>query len=233
MLVYALAAFGPRGLGIEKADDAVGVADGRDFRIGHHDRLVGEAHREQRAALDARRTVAKHPIEAVPQLADDSLDALVSESVLVAGLRGRKQVQRVDPLVADQRLRQLGVPLGDVDEVIDDPPLCAQHEVEVSQPDVEIDDADALAGLCERRADRRGRGGLAHPAFSGCDYDHFAHAFVLMGSIQDLQFEFVSIQTDLEAPTLDFGLHLFGRDVDAADAQEFGPRLLAEDSRRG
>ena len=102
------------------------------------------------------------------------------ESVLVAGLRGRQQVQSVDPLVADQRLRQLGVSLRDVDEVIDDPPLRAEHKVEVPQANVEIDDADALAALRERRANRRGRGGFAHPAFARCDHDDLAHAFVLI-----------------------------------------------------
>ena len=60
----------------------------------------------------------------------------------------------------------LASPLRDVDEVIDDPPLRAHHEVEVAQPNVEIDDAHALAALRERRADRGGRRGFAHPAFS-------------------------------------------------------------------
>ena len=139
-----------------------------------------------------------------------------------------------DPLVADQRLRQFGVPLGDIDEVIDDPPLGAEHQVEVSQADVEVDDADLLAALRERRADRRGRCGFAHAAFAGCDYDHLAHAFVLItGSLQDLQLELVSIQPGLEASAFHAGIYLFGGDIDAADADQFGPRLLAEDLRRG
>ncbi len=132
------------------------VAHGGDFGIGHHQRLVRESHSQHRAAFDARRAVANHPVEALPQVADDPLDALLREGVLVAGLRGRQKVQRVDALVADQRLRQLGVPLRDVDEVVNDPPLCAHHEVEIAQAHVEIDDADAFARLCERGADRGG-----------------------------------------------------------------------------
>ena len=117
--------------GIEQADDAVKVAHRRDFRIGHHDRLVGKTHRKQGASLDACGAVANHPVEAHSKFADDALDALGTESVLVAGLRGRQQVKSVDPLVTDQRLRQLGVALRDVDEVIDDPALRAEHKVEV------------------------------------------------------------------------------------------------------
>ena len=49
------------------------------------------------------------------------------------------------PLVADQRLRQLGVALDDVDEVVDHAPLGAHDQVEVAQADVEVDDDDVLA----------------------------------------------------------------------------------------
>ena len=73
------------------------------------------------------------------QLAHDAGHALTRERVLVAGLRGGEQVQRVDALVADQGLRQLGVALGDVDEVVDDPALGPHHQVEVAQADIEID----------------------------------------------------------------------------------------------
>ena len=48
----------------------------------------------------------------VAQLADDPLHAFIGQRVLVAGLRGGEQEERVDPLVADERLRQPGVALG-------------------------------------------------------------------------------------------------------------------------
>ena len=83
-------------------------------------------------------------------------DALCGQRVLVAGLRGRQQRQRLDALVADQRLRQLGVALHDVDEVEHDAALGAHHEVEVAQADIEIDDhhAAARSAPAPRRARR-------------------------------------------------------------------------------
>ena len=103
------------------------------------------------------------------QLAHDAGHALARERVLVAGLRGRQQAQRLDPLVADQRLRQLGVALGDVDEVVHHPALGAHDEIEVAQADVEIDDHDLLAALRQRGAERGGGGGLADAALARCD----------------------------------------------------------------
>ena len=50
-------------------------------------------------------------------------------------------MQRVDELVADKSLVELGVALRDVDEVEDHPALGAQDQIEIAQSDVEIDDA--------------------------------------------------------------------------------------------
>ena len=161
-----LAAFGAQGLGIEKADDPVEVAHRGHFRVRDHDRLVSVPHRQERASLDAGRTVAEHVVESLAQFADDPLDALGGQRVLVARLRGRKQVQRVDALIADQRLRKLGVALRHIDEVEDDPPLRAHDQIEIAKSDVEIDDADALSALRERGAKRRGRGGFAYTTLS-------------------------------------------------------------------
>src|SRR6266536_1202565 len=47
--------------------------------------------------------------------ADHVLDAFFGERVLVAGLRRREEMERVEALVADQRLAELGVALDDVD----------------------------------------------------------------------------------------------------------------------
>ena len=109
------------------------------------------------------------------QLAHDAGHALARERVLVAGLRGGEQVQRVDALVADQRLRQLGVALDDVDEVVDDPALGAHDEVEVAQADVEIDHHDLFAALRQRGAERGGRGRLADAALAGCHHQYLRH----------------------------------------------------------
>ncbi len=151
---------------VEETDDAVGVAHRRDFRIGDHDRLVSVPHRQKRAPLDAGRAVAEHVVERLAQFTDDSLDALRGQRVLVARLRGGEQMQRLDALVPDQRLRELGVALRHIDEVEDDAPLRAHDQIEVAQANIEIDDADALSALRQRDSKRRRRGGFAHPALS-------------------------------------------------------------------
>src|SRR5262249_23327346 len=68
VLVEAFALLGLRGLRIEKADDAIGIAHRRDFRIDDYDGDIGMAHGECRAPLDAGRTVTDHPVEFFAQL---------------------------------------------------------------------------------------------------------------------------------------------------------------------
>ncbi len=75
-------------------------------------------------------------------------------------------MQRVDALVPNQRLRKLGVALRHIDEVKDDTPLCAHHQIEIAESDVKIDDANPASALRERGAERRGRGGFAYTALS-------------------------------------------------------------------
>ena len=102
----------------------------------------------------------------VAQIVDDLADALFGQRVLVAGLRGRQQPEILQPLVADQRLRQLCDALHHVDEVEHDAAFGAHDEVEVAQADVEIDDHDLVAALRQRSPHRGGRGGLADPALA-------------------------------------------------------------------
>ena len=102
----------------------------------------------------------------VAQVRDDLGDALLGERVLVAGLRSRKQKEILQALVANERLRQLGHAVDDVDQIKDDAPLGAQHQVEVAQADVEIDDHDLLAVVGQRGAQRSRRRGLADAAFA-------------------------------------------------------------------
>ena len=93
------------------------------------------------------------------QLGDDPADALVGQRVLVPGLGGRQQPQILQPLVADQRLLQLGDALHHVDEVEHHAAFGAHHQIEVAQADVEIDDDDALPALGKCGTERgRGRG---------------------------------------------------------------------------
>ncbi|MGY4375689.1 hypothetical protein ACVWZ3_003328 [Bradyrhizobium sp. i1.3.6] len=134
--------------------------------MGDDHGLVRKAHRHGGAALDAGRAVADHPVEAVAQIVDDLADALFRQRVLVAGLRGRQQPEILQPLVADQRLRQLCDTLHHVDEIEHDAAFGAHDEVEVAQADVEIDDDDLVAALRQRSPQRGGRRGLADPALA-------------------------------------------------------------------
>ena len=61
-------------------------------------------------------------------------------------------MERVDALIADQGLCELGVALRHIDEVEDDPPFRAHHQIKIPQSDIEVDHADAPASLCERSA---------------------------------------------------------------------------------
>jgi hypothetical protein len=138
-------------------------------------RGVGKAHRECGAALDAGRAVADHPVELVPQLGDDAADPVLGERVLVAGLRGRQQEQGLDPLVADQRLRELNDAVHDVDEVVDHAAFGAHHEIEIAQTDVEVDDDDVLPRARQRRPECGRRSRLADAAFTRCYDDDLTH----------------------------------------------------------
>ena len=119
-------------------------------------------------------------------LSRNSLDhprhALGGQRILVAGLRRRQQRQRVDPLVADQRLRQLGVALHDVDQVEHHAALGTHHQVQVAQPDIEVDDDHVLALLRQRGAERGRRRRLADAALSGCHDNNRGHR--LLPSVQ-------------------------------------------------
>ncbi len=124
------------------------------------------AHGKSRAALDTGRAVADDPVELVLELADDAADADGVEGVLVPRLRGGQKEERLEPLVADQGLVELGVALDDVDEVVDHAALGTHDEVEIAQADVEVDHGDAIAPLRQRRAERRCRCRLADAALA-------------------------------------------------------------------
>ena len=88
------------------------------------------------------RTVANDPVELGSQLRDDLADALLGQRILVPGLRSRQQPQIFQPLVANEGLREVGNTLHHVDEIKDDAPFGAEHEIEVTQADVEVDHDD-------------------------------------------------------------------------------------------
>ena len=134
---------------------------------------VGEIERGDRAVLDARRAVADDVVELLLQLLEHPLDAVALQRVLVAGLRGREDVEIVVALVLDQRLVEVGVAVDDVDEVEDDAALAAHDQIEVAQPDVEIDDDGPVPAQRQSGGERGRARGFADPALARCDHHYF------------------------------------------------------------
>ena len=66
------------------------VAHRGHLGVGDDDGDLGVTHGERRAALDAGRAVADHPVELLLELGHHPGDALLGERVLVARLRGRQ-----------------------------------------------------------------------------------------------------------------------------------------------
>src|SRR5262245_40681804 len=102
MLLDALAPLRLQSFGVEDPDDAVRIAHRRHLRVCHNDSDLRKAHCERCTTLDSRGAVAYHPIEHLPKLANDAANAFFSQGVFVAGLRGRKQRERVDAFVANR-----------------------------------------------------------------------------------------------------------------------------------
>mmetsp|Transcript_59446 Transcript_59446/g.140617 ORF Transcript_59446/g.140617 Transcript_59446/m.140617 type:complete len:388 (-) Transcript_59446:74-1237(-) len=177
MLLDGLGTFdGALGLAAEHAEDAVAVAYRRDLGVGHHQRLVGVVHRHQRAGLDAGRRIADDVVKLhLLQLVQHALDAFLLQRVLVAGLRGRQDVELVELLVLDEGLRQLDLVVNDIDQVVHHAALDAHDQVEVAQAHVEVDDAGLVAAHREAGGKTRAGGGLADPALAGGDDDDLGH----------------------------------------------------------
>ncbi len=150
-------------------------AHGGDLRIRDDDRRIREAHGERRATLDSGRTVANHKVEAAAQLVDDALHAFLRQRVLVARLRGRQKAEIGKALVANERLIELRVALGDIDQIKDDASFRAHDEIEIAQADVEIHDSDLVALQRQSGAEGCGRCGLSHAALAGCDNNYLRH----------------------------------------------------------
>lgn len=133
-------------LAAQHAQDAVGVAHRGHLGVGHQQRLVGEVHRHERAALDAGGRVADDVLEAhAGQIVQDLLHAVLRERILVARLAGGQHEQVVALLVLDEGLVQVGLALDHVDEVIHHAALAAHDEVQVAQADVEVDHCGLVA----------------------------------------------------------------------------------------
>src|SRR5205814_2511459 len=136
---------GPARARRQDADDAVAVAHRRDFRVGHDTRAIGEIERGNRAVLDPGRAVAYDVIELLLQLIEHAFDPVALQRILVAGLRGRENIEIVVALVLDKGLVEVGVAIDNVDEIKYDTAFAAHDQIEVAQPDIEIDDDGLVA----------------------------------------------------------------------------------------
>jgi len=187
--------------------------------VGDDYRRIGVAHRERRAALDSGRAVAEDPVELLAQFRNNAGNAVLGQSILVAGLRRWKQGQRFDALVADQRLGKLDRTLHHIDEVIDHAPFGTHDKVEIAQSDIEIDDHDVLPALCKSCAEGSCRGRFTDAALAGCDDTTFDIPFLLVRSIECRDHERVAAEPCLRAPPTQVDIDFVGGAVVAVDRQ--------------
>ena len=165
-----------RGGFAEQADDAVGVAHAGDFGVGDHHRHVGVVHGHARAVFNASGRVTHDVVEAHgAQLDQDLVHPTRGEGVLVAGLAGSEHEQVVTVFVLDQGLVQMGVALDDVDQVVHHAALTAHGEVEVSEPDVEVDDHRFVPEQGQTGGQAGTGGGFSHAPFARGDDDDLGH----------------------------------------------------------
>src|SRR5258705_8712699 len=125
--------------------------------------------------LDPRRAVADDEVELLLQFLEHPFDALALQRILVAGLRGRKDVEVVVALVLDQRLVEVGVAIDDIDEIEYDATLAAHYEIEVAQPHIEIDYHRLMTAQSQPGGKSRGGSGLPHPPLAGCNRHYLGH----------------------------------------------------------
>jgi hypothetical protein len=165
----------------EQAENAVRIPHRRHFRIHNHHSPVGKVHRQMRTLLNPRGRIANDVVEAFgDELVEHPTHALRSERILVTRLGGSEHEKRFEPLVLDQRLLERALALDDVDEVIDHAALASHDEVEVAQPDIEIDDRDLLAAACKPAGQAsRGRR-LPDASLARSDNDDFGQWWSLL-----------------------------------------------------
>src|SRR5690606_31669684 len=101
------------------------------------------------------------------------------ECILVTGLGGRQDKEILATLVLDQGLIERRLAVDHVDQVVDDPALTAHDEIQIAQPDVEVDDGGFMPTQRQPHGDSCTGGGFAHPALAGCYYDYSGQNFLL------------------------------------------------------
>ncbi len=130
-------------LGLNDAENTVGVAHRGYLRVRNDQRFVGKGQGHDRAALDACRRITDHIVEAhVFELLENLFDAFLCQCLLVTSLRSREyeKVPAFAVLILDQRLGECCFAVQHIDKVIDDTAFTTHDQIEVAQADVEVND---------------------------------------------------------------------------------------------
>lgn len=97
--------------------------------------------------LDTRWRIADHIFVGLIKLLEHAPNAILRQGLFIARLRGRQDVELIAALIPNQRLIEIGLPIDDIGKVIDDAALAAHDQIEIAQPDVEIDHHRSMATL--------------------------------------------------------------------------------------
>ncbi len=125
--------------GLEKPDHPVGIADGRHFGRGDHQRLTRGGGRILEPLLDAGGTVDEHVIELLGQQSHDLLHVVGREPLEHARIAGRQKGEVGFLLVLHQGLLQAATAGEHLLGGVDDPVLKPQQQIKVAQAEIGIE----------------------------------------------------------------------------------------------
>ena len=143
MLFHRFAALSFARFALQNAQNAVGVAHGRNFGVGGDDCFIGKIQRHQRARFNASGRIAHHKfkVQIGHQFFQHFAYALFGERVFIAGLRSGQNKQVFAMLVFNQGLDGGGLALNHIHQVIHHTPLAAHNQIQIAQAHVKVNHA--------------------------------------------------------------------------------------------
>src|SRR5260370_5208957 len=165
--------FGTARFGSQDPDDPVAVAHRGNLGVGYGARAGGERESGDRTVLDPGRAVADDIVEVFLQLVEHPLDPVPLQRFLVPPLRRREDVKVVVAVIPDQCVVELSVAVDDIDEIEHNAAFAPHDQVEVAQPDIEVDNDSPLAAQSQPGGDRGCGGGLADASLARSEHDYF------------------------------------------------------------
>jgi hypothetical protein len=127
---------------------------------------IGARHRVPEALFDARWAVDQDIVEVLFELRDQVLHLLRIDRVLVPGLGCGKQKETLAALVLDQGLLEAALTLDHMDQIVDDPVLQPEDDIQVPKTDVRVDHGHLVSHEAQCNTQVCGGCGLADPTFS-------------------------------------------------------------------